>query len=69
MRGPDVEVRSRAMVRVLLRYLIPSRLLSAAAGRLYGAGVFGVPALYGCLALASVVSIVGYVRWDERHYG
>ena len=57
------------MIWALLPYLIPSCVLSAAAGGLYGAGVFGVPAVYGLIIVASVISLVGYLRWDLRHYG
>ncbi|MGZ8702768.1 MAG: hypothetical protein ACXWZY_10835 [Gaiellaceae bacterium] len=55
--------------RALLPYLAVSCTLSAAGGGIYDAGLIGVPALYGLLILASVISLVGYARWDERHYG
>ena len=43
-------------------------MIAASGGVIYGAGGFGVPALYGVLLLASLVTLVGYVRWDERHH-
>ena len=57
------------MIRALAPYLAVSLLFSAVSGGLYGAAVIGVPALYGLILLGSVVSLVGYVRWDLRHYG
>lgn len=57
------------MIRALAPYLAVSLLLSAGAGGLYGAGLIGVLEIYAVLILASVLSLVGYVRWDERHYG
>jgi hypothetical protein len=57
------------MIRALRPYLAVSLLLSAVGGGLYGAAVIGVPALYGLLLLAGVISMVGYIRWDVRHYG
>jgi len=56
------------MVRVLAPYLIVSLLLTAGAAGVYGAGLIEVPALYGVMAVAIVVSLVGYVRWDLRHH-
>ena len=57
------------MIRATAPYLVVSLLLSAVAGGLYGAGLIGILAIYAVLIVASVVSLVGYVRWDERHYG
>jgi hypothetical protein len=57
------------MIRALRPYLAVSLLLSAVGGGLYGVAVIGVPALYGLLLLAGVISMVGYIRWDVRHYG
>ena len=44
------------------------RQLGVCAGGVYGAGAIGVPALYGLLTIALIVSLVGYVRWDERRH-
>jgi hypothetical protein len=55
------------VIRALAPYLIASLALSAVAGGLYGAALIEVPALYAFMAIAIVVSLVGYVRWDERH--
>jgi hypothetical protein len=57
------------MLRDLTPYLVVSVLISGAGGGLYGAAVIGVPAVYGLIAVASVISLIGYVRWDLRHYG
>jgi hypothetical protein len=56
------------MVRPLAPYLLVSLVLSAGAGGFYGAGLSEVPALYGLMAIAFVISLFGYVRWDERHH-
>lgn len=56
------------MIRALMPYLIVSLALSAVAGGVYGAGLIEVPALYVAMALALVVSLIGYVRWGERHH-
>jgi hypothetical protein len=56
------------MVRPLAPYLLVSLVLSAGAGGFYGAGLSEVPALYGVMAIAFVISLFGYVRWDERHH-
>ena len=57
------------MLRELAPYLVVSVLISAVGGGLYGAAVIGVPALYGLILVASVISLIGYARWDLRHYG
>ena len=57
------------MFRDLAPYLVVSVLISGVGGGLYGAAVFGVPALYGLIIVAGVISLIGYVRWDLRHYG
>lgn len=56
------------MIRALLPYLLASLILGATAGGAYGAGLIEVPALYGVMAIAIIVSLVGHVRWDERHH-
>ena len=56
------------MIRALTAYLIASLTLNAVAGGAYGTGLIEVPALYGVMAVAFIVSLVGYVRWDERHH-
>jgi hypothetical protein len=57
------------MLRDLAPYLVVSVLISAVGGGLYGASVIGVLAVYGLIIVASVISLVGYLRWDLRHYG
>lgn len=56
------------MIRALAPYLIASIALSAVAGGFYGAGLIDVPALYGAMFIAIAISLVGYVRWDQRHH-
>jgi hypothetical protein len=57
------------MLRDLALYLAVSFVISAVAGGLYGAAVIGVPALYCLIIVAGAISLVGYLRWDLRHYG
>ena len=39
-----------------------------ALGALIAFTSISVPALYALLALAALVGVVLYARWDERHY-
>ena len=57
------------MLRELAPYLAVSFLIAVAAGGLYGAAVIGVLPVYGLIIGAGVIGMVGYVRWDLRHYG
>jgi hypothetical protein len=57
------------MLRDLARFLAVSLLIAGAAGWLYGAAVIGVLPVYGLIIVAGVISMVGYVRWDLRHFG
>jgi hypothetical protein len=56
------------MLRSLAPYLAVALALPAAGGAGYGSGALGVPLLYLVIIVASVVALVGYVRWDERHF-
>ena len=56
------------MIRAIAPYLIMSIALSSVAGGFYGAGLIEVPVLYGAMFIAIAISLVGYVRWDERHH-
>jgi hypothetical protein len=56
------------MLRALAPYLSVSGVIAAASGAVYGAGGIGVPLLYLMLLVAGLVTLVGYVRWDERHH-
>jgi hypothetical protein len=57
----------------MLRRLAPNHAgacaLAAAGGAAYGAGGLGVPLLYLVIIVASLIALVGYARWDERHFG
>jgi hypothetical protein len=57
------------MLRELAPYLAVSLVISVVAGCLYGGAVIGVPAVFGLIIVAGVISLAGYVRWDLRHYG
>jgi hypothetical protein len=57
------------MLRSVAPYHAVALILAAAGGAAYGAGAIGVPALYLVVLVAGVVAMVGYVRWDLRHYG
>jgi hypothetical protein len=57
------------VLRALWPYLIVSYAISGVGGLLYDGGDIGVPATYGLLILAIIVSLVGYERWDKQHYG
>jgi len=52
----------------MTRAVAPYFILSGAAGGVYGAGLIGVPALYGAILIAGLITLVGYARWDERHH-
>jgi hypothetical protein len=56
------------MIRALVLYLAASLTLSAVAGGAYGVGLIEVAALYGAMFIAIAISLVGYVRWDQRHH-
>ena len=59
---------SKPVLRALAPYMSVSCVIAASGAVIYGVGGIGVPLLYGVLLLASVVTLVGYARWDERHH-
>jgi hypothetical protein len=56
------------MLRSLAPYLAVALVVAALTGYGYGAGAIGVLGVYGLVLVAGLVSLVGYVRWDERHH-
>lgn len=57
------------MLRALIPYLLCGVLVVVCAAWAYGGGHLGVLASYGALWLATMIVVIGYVRWDLREHG
>lgn len=61
--------RDFQMMRFLFPYLLVGLVISAVAGWTYGGGQLSVLGSYAALALATVIGVIGCVRWDLREHG
>jgi hypothetical protein len=52
----------------MLLILIVAAVFVIVAGVAYGTGAIGVPATYALGLAATLISGVGYMRWDERQH-
>lgn len=57
------------MLRATVPYLLIGLAISVAAAWAYRHGHLGVLGSYGVLAVATMISLIGYVRWDLREHG
>ena len=57
-----------SVIRAIWGHLAVATAITVAAGLAYGAGTIGVPATYGVMLVAASIVVVGYVRWDFRHF-
>jgi hypothetical protein len=57
------------MLRAVFPYVLTGLAISAAAAWAYGDGHLGVLGSYAALALATMIGLIGYVRWDLREHG
>jgi hypothetical protein len=57
------------MLRATFPYLLIGLAITVTAAWAYGDGRLGVLGSYGALGLATMIAVIGYIRWDLREHG
>jgi hypothetical protein len=57
------------MLRAVVPYMFAALAITVAAAWAYEHGHLGVLGSYGALALATMVGVIGCIRWDLREHG